>query len=182
MKPKFSIILVIMLVTVLNIFVSTSSYAASMQLSKPQTQITSIEVSSGNVVYKNTKYGFDFTLPNDWKGYSVVNEQWMGTPLDSAQQTAPSGPQILIRSPKWTIQTPTQDIPVMVFTLQQWQDLQQNKFAVSAAPIPPSELGQNSRYVFALPPRYNFAFLPGYQEVEQILQGKPLHANENFRS
>jgi hypothetical protein len=51
---------------------------------------------------------------------------------------------------------------------------------VSAAPIPPSELGRNSSYVFALPARYNFAFLPGYEAVDKLLQGKPLHPTENI--
>ena len=67
-----------------------------------------------------------------------------------------------------------QDIPVMIFTLNQWEDLWQEKFHIGAAPIPPSELGRNARYVFALPARYNFAFPPGYEEVEQIIQSKPL--------
>lgn len=169
-----------MLAAMLNILVSTSGYAAPLRLSHLRAQTSNIEVLSSHVVYKNTQYGFDFILPENWKGYSIANEQWKGTPLDSTQKIAPAGPQVLIRSPKWTKQNPTQDIPIMVFKLQQWQELQQNKFSVSAAPIPPSELGQNSKYVFALPPRYNFAFLPGYQEVEQILQGKPLHPNENF--
>lgn len=60
----------------------------------------------------------------------------------------------------------------MVFTLAQWSE----DLIVSAAPIGPSELARNAHYVFALPPRYNFAFPDGYQEVEAILQAKPLHA------
>lgn len=59
----------------------------------------------------------------------------------------------------------------MIFTLRQWNE----NLIVSAAPIGPSELGRNSRYVFALPPRYNYAFPDGYEEVEQILKDKPLH-------
>ena len=43
-----------------------------------------------------------------------------------------------------------------------------------AAPINPGELGRNVKYVFALPARYNYAFPTGYQEVEKILEGKPL--------
>ena len=62
----------------------------------------------------------------------------------------------------------------MVFTLAQWNALQQGKFHIGAAPIGPTELGRNSNYVFALPARYNYAFLNGYQEVENILKGKPL--------
>jgi hypothetical protein len=63
----------------------------------------------------------------------------------------------------------------MVFTPAQWRSLQRDEFHVSAAPIGPSELGRNRRYVFALPPRFDFAYPTGYEEVEQILSGKPLH-------
>ena len=64
----------------------------------------------------------------------------------------------------------------MVFTLAQWDSLQQDKFHIGAAPIGPSELGRNTRYVFALPARYNFAFPTGYEEVEKILEDNPLKA------
>ena len=64
----------------------------------------------------------------------------------------------------------------MVFTLTQWDSLQQGKFYVSAAPINPSELGRNIKYVFALPARYNYVFPTGWEEVEKILEGNPLKA------
>jgi hypothetical protein len=59
----------------------------------------------------------------------------------------------------------------MVFTVAQWNSLQRGDFVVSAAGIGPRELGRNVRYVFALPPRCDFADLPGMQEVETILEG-----------
>ena len=64
----------------------------------------------------------------------------------------------------------------MVFTLAQWNAIQQEKFYVSAAPIGPSELGRNSTYVFGLPPRYNYAYITGWEEVDKILQGHSFHA------
>ena len=64
----------------------------------------------------------------------------------------------------------------MIFTIEQWNELQQEKFHIGAAPIGPMELGRNSKYVFALPARYNFAFLPGFEEVEEILENNPLKA------
>lgn len=64
----------------------------------------------------------------------------------------------------------------MVFTLDQWQGLQRMEFSVGAAPVGPTELGRNNKYVFALPARYNFAFPTGYEEVERILEGNPLLA------
>jgi hypothetical protein len=62
----------------------------------------------------------------------------------------------------------------MVFTLSQWEQIQREELSVGAAPIPPAELGRNGRYVFALPARYNFAFLTGWEEVEKIVEGHPL--------
>jgi len=41
---------------------------------------------------------------------------------------------------------------------QPMDSLQQEKFHIGAAPINPSELGRNTKYVFALPARYNYAF------------------------
>jgi len=63
----------------------------------------------------------------------------------------------------------------MIFTLQQWNLVSQEKIAVSAAPFGPSELGRNTRYVFALPPRYNYAYPQGYEEVQKIIAAHPLH-------
>jgi hypothetical protein len=62
----------------------------------------------------------------------------------------------------------------MIFTLSQWKAMQQEEFHIGAAPFGPRELGRNSRYVFALPARYNYAFPAGYEEVEEILKGYPL--------
>lgn len=64
----------------------------------------------------------------------------------------------------------------MIFTLKQWKSLGQGKFSVSAAPFGPGELGRNKKYVFALPARYNYDFLEGWEQVENILKGHPLHA------
>lgn len=122
------------------------------------------------VVYTNRQYGFRFNLPADWKGYRVLVQRWDGTTQEEPRRKE-YGPRIVLRDPRWAKAQPRQDIPIMIFTLAQWkQDL-----AVSAAPIGPSELGRNSRYVFALPARYNFAFPDGYQEVEEIMKTKPLH-------
>jgi predicted secreted protein len=125
--------------------------------------------------YVNNEYGFTFALPESWRGYTIVSQQWLGHRLGSVVDLAPAyGPEILIRHPLWTQTSPRQDIPIMVFTLAQWQMVEQEKLSVGAAPIPPSELGRNAVYVFALPARYNFAFQTGFEEVEQIMAGQPL--------
>lgn len=146
------------------------------------TQLTSISsAESKTIVYTNTQYGFQFSLPEGWKNYLIVSSKWEGLAIDeksASEKVAETGPIISIRDPLWTAQTPRQDIPIMVFTLSQWNSLQQGAFHIGAAPVGPSELGRNGNYVFALPARYNFAFPPGYEEVEKILSGKPLKALE----
>ncbi|PWB38627.1 MAG: hypothetical protein C3F02_02855 [Parcubacteria group bacterium] len=130
------------------------------------------------ISYDNSQYGFSFALANSWRGYSVISSEWRGLTTDAqnGEVATTTGPLISIRHPLWTGENPRQDIPIMVLTIYQWNELQQDKFHIGAAPIRPSELGRNDKYVFALPARYNFAFPTGYEEVEQILQAKPLKA------
>lgn len=134
------------------------------------------EPNTENVTYENMDYGFTFQLPMEWKDYSIITEQWEGMGLtgEKSGQVTESGPIVTIRHPQWTEDVPRQDIPIMVFTLDQWEELQTEMFSVGAAPMPPSELGRNSAYVFAIPARYNFAFPEGYEEVEDILSNHPL--------
>jgi hypothetical protein len=133
-------------------------------------------VATSTILYTNNDYGFTFTLPENWKGYSLVVSKWIGQGIGDTQD-APraTGPLIAIRSPLWTSEVPRQDIPIMVFTLREWDELRREVFHIGAAPIPPSELGRNANYVFALPARYNYAFPAGFEEVQAILEGRPLH-------
>ncbi|HYE11610.1 MAG TPA: hypothetical protein VEF53_15710 [Patescibacteria group bacterium] len=135
---------------------------------------------SDSIVYQNTEYGFNFSLPESWKDYSIIYEKWEGISQEDQQagKTVEAGPIISIRHPQWTTQNQRQDIPIMVFTLNQWNSLQKEEFHIGAAPIGPSELGRNSKYVFALPARYNYAFPIGYEEVEDILKSNPLNTNQ----
>lgn len=130
------------------------------------------------VQYQNREFGFRFSLPETWKGYSLVAGEWEGTGVegDNAGRIVETGPLLSIRHPLWTNGVPRQDIPILVFTYSQWDAVQMEKLSLGAAPIGPSELGRNNQYVFALPARYNYSFPAGFEEVEQILQGNPLQA------
>jgi hypothetical protein len=121
-----------------------------------------------SIVYKNKKYRFRFSLPRSWKGYALIVEQWHG----SSDQ---KGPEILIRHLLWTAANPRQDIQVMVFTLAQWELIDQGEPVVSAAPVGPGELGRNAKYVLAVPPRYSAAGLLGCDDVIEIMQQNSLH-------
>ncbi len=129
---------------------------------------------SSKIYYGNMKYGFIVKLPDSWKGYTIVENKWTGMSLgatDGQNYTSEIGPLILIRHPLWTEKNPRQDIPVMVFTIDQWTNMQNDMFHIGAAPINPSELGRNSKYVFGLPARYNFSYLTGFEEVDQVIRG-----------
>ena len=132
---------------------------------------------NNSIIYKNDTFGFSITLPQDWQGYKIVEDEWYGYTIgeEDAEKT---GLIILIRHPRWSEQIPRQDIPIMIFTIEEWQSLENEEFHIGAAPISPSEIGRNNKYVFALPARYNYAFLPGYEEVEEILNVNPLQTED----
>lgn len=129
--------------------------------------------STTSVMYRNSDFGFTFSLPDSWKGYSIVNNTWEGNPL-AATGTKQTGPKLLIRNPKWTSVLPYEDIPVMVFSLSQWNSYVAGDFGVSAAPIYATELGRNNLYVFALPARWDFDYSEGYVEAQNIVKSNPL--------
>jgi len=130
------------------------------------------QVEDGDlIVYANEQYGFLFKLPVSWQDYSIIEDEWVG---EVNGKVTEEGPMLSIRHPEWTTEHPRQDIPIMIFTIEQWESMQSEKFHIGAAPIGPKELARNEKYVFALPARYNFAFLPGYEEVEEIVERNPI--------
>lgn len=149
---------------------SSNAAPASPAPPKPQAED---KAPAAAIEYKDTKYGFTFSLPASWKGYKIVSEKWEGS--DTRKGDIEHGPLIYIRHPAWTKENPRQDIPIMIFTVAQWESVQEGNYLVNAAPISPNELGRNRKYVFALPPRANYADLAGVEEVDDILKHGPLH-------
>ena len=125
------------------------------------------------VVYRNECYGFTFTLPASWKGFSVIERDWQGAPGPGTN--ARKHPIFVIRHPLYTEASPREDIPIMVFTRKEWRDVVSGGTTVSAAPFPPSEIGRNREYVFATPPRFINDSLEGWEEVVTIVGNHPLH-------
>lgn len=162
MKTKIIIVAVVVAVLIGAIFIINKTK-----------MVNTPEVSG--VVYTNSDYGFTFTLPENWKGYTVVNNTWEGNSLNNST-TNESGPKILIRNPNWQADAPYEDIPILVFTKDQWAAYVAEGFAVSAAPIPATEFSRNNHYVFALPPRWDFDYSLGYEEAQNIVNSNPLQA------
>ena len=127
--------------------------------------------TASGVEYRNEQYAFGITFPSDWSGYSVVAGTWQGQTQDEQGETrdAYTGPEIIMRHRRWTAAAPWQDIPVMVFTHDEWALVEQQKLGVSAAPITPSKLGENAKFVFALPPRWiGFVDTLGQDEAGKV--------------
>ncbi|MCX6754284.1 MAG: hypothetical protein NTU81_00440 [Candidatus Nomurabacteria bacterium] len=125
------------------------------------------------IEYNNTEYGFSFALPDDWKGYSIIQNNWEGNPLNNSSSKE-IGPKIIIRNPNWTSTLPYEDIPIMIFTLKQWNSYLAEDFSVGAAPIPAIELARNNAFVLALPARWNFDYSKGFEQADSIIKSNPI--------
>lgn len=129
--------------------------------------------ADSSVLYSNADYGFSFSLPPGWKGYSIVKNTWEGNSLTTSS-IKETGPKIIIRNPNWTTALHYEDIPIMIFTLKQWDSYLAEDFSVGAAPIRASELARNNAYVLALPARWDFDYSKGFEEAGNILKSNPI--------
>ena len=101
--------------------------------------------------YRNTEYGFSLVFSESWQGYQVVKSTWQGWAIASGG-AATQGPELTIKNTQGKKEL--QPIPIMIFTPEQWAMVENESIAVSAAPIGPGKIGQNAKYIFALPPRW----------------------------
>ncbi|MDK2867540.1 MAG: hypothetical protein PWP38_1855 [Clostridiales bacterium] len=143
-------------------------------------------IPEGNAIYQNDVYGFKVALPAWWKDYQIIDAEWKADVFDEegnrVEDQTVTGPKIIIRNPAYTAEVPTEDMPILILTHEQWLAMQEGgengmeTLHIGAAPMPPSLLAENDQYVFALPARYNFDYLKGYEEVDALLQGGAVEA------
>jgi hypothetical protein len=79
--------------------------STSPNVTPTPTQTTpSSSADLNSIVYMNTQYGFQFSLPERWKGYSIINSKWEGLAMDgdSGEKVVETGPWISIRDSGWT--------------------------------------------------------------------------------
>jgi hypothetical protein len=122
--------------------------------------------------YHNAQYEFTFYLPRDWRGYSVLMDQWQGVtylPDKDRDVVLARGPIIVLRNPRWKAPQPYQDIPVYVFTRRQWDDIHSGKYDAAGAGGAVFELWHNDEYVFGMHSRYNWHESKGWHEVENVV-------------
>lgn len=145
------------LVLVATVFFIISNFFFKQSAVAPTIETPVVSTTS---VYKNDMYGFQMTLSKDWSGYIV------------STSTIKFGNAVTLRHPLWTKENPRMDIPVLIYTVEQWDKWLKTNFDgyPTAAPIGPTERGRNDKYVFATAPRYNYSFATGFEQVEDILK------------
>lgn len=119
--------------------------------------------SQGMIVYRNNTYGFYVSLPESWRGYTV-SEEAKGSYLE-----------IRLIHPQSNSQNPRMDVPVLVVPIASWNkwyppNAPEDGQHPFAAPVPATERARNTKYVFATAPRYNFSYLLGWEEVDEIVK------------
>jgi hypothetical protein len=127
--------------------------------------------ASSGVTYSNADYGLTFLLPNDWRGYTVLLQQWESrryNPKSDSVVFDGNGPIIILRHPLWKATATRQDIPILVFTRAQWDAGQPE--GIYAGGIA-EEISHNTRYVFAVSSRFNTDdSVEGSEEAGAIVQ------------
>lgn len=152
-------IILILIVIVVSIF--------TINFYKQNSNNQPVVVDTQSFIYKNSEYGFTLKLSKSWEGYTTSK-----TPITSPDKSKVYGYTVVIRNPKWSDSNPRMDIPIQVFTLEQWTKWESTDFEgyPTAAPMGPTERGRNSKYVFATGPRYNYSFATGWEEVDEIIK------------
>jgi hypothetical protein len=122
-------------------------------------------------IYRNTQYGFSLSMPLSWRGFTTQVHKLQMCATEGSNGHVQYASEITFRNPDWRADNRYEDIPIMVFTPTQWKLVSGDdpKCSVSAAPFGPGELGRNSKYVFAVPPRWNYDFSNLYGEAGVIL-------------
>jgi hypothetical protein len=104
----------------------------------------------------------------------VLIQSWDGisySPEKDTTEASEHGPIVVLRNPRWKIDAPYQDVPIMVFTRGQWEALHSGRFFPYAGGII-GELWHNNKYVFGLYSRYNADDnARGMKEAADVLQG-----------
>lgn len=125
------------------------------------------------ISYHNSKYDFTFNLPASWRKYSILTKQWDGETYLQAKDTdvvLAHGLIIILRNPQWKTNNLYQDIPIYIFTRQQWDDIYLGKYGAEGAGGIIYELWHNDKYVFGIHSRYNADdSVNGWKEAQDIV-------------
>jgi hypothetical protein len=125
--------------------------------------------------YHEARYDLTFSLPSSWRGCSVAvreldDQKYSLT--DDKEVLVGHTPMITLRHPQWHASGPYQDIPILVFSRAQRDELHRGELWPSLfAGGVMYELWHNRRFVFAISSRYNADNeVRGWKEVAGIIE------------
>ena len=122
--------------------------------------------------YHNAQYDFTFFLPSDWEGYSVKTEPWQADLRSADYQKVigtEHGPILIFRHPRWKAGNLYQDIPILVFTRNQWDAVIPQRLFVGAGGTI-DEISHSAGFVFGINSRHNWTELEGWEQTGRIVQ------------
>jgi hypothetical protein len=103
----------------------------------------------------------------------VLTEQWEGETYLREKDTdvvLARGSIIVLRNPQWETNNLYQDIPIYIFTRQQWDDIYPGKYDAAGAGGVIYELWHNDKYVFGIHSRFNTDdSVNGWKEVQDTV-------------
>ena len=150
-----------------------ASYLARKNYDLVALEVQKAQTTNRQLVYRDQTFGFSIELPESWRGYSInrIKEDIYdvsGT-VKVNNGVVSSFEIVELHHPLETAQNPQAKMPIYIFRLNQWPQIERGEWSVGAAPFPPSILGQNSQWIIALPARYNYDFKPGWEEVDELV-------------
>jgi len=142
-----------------------------------------LDLLDGWTKYENGEFSFVMGFPDSWNNYTVERQKWKGWLIDGSEESGDySGDELVFINPRYEVRKSEgeglapfkdcwQNIPIMAISKDVWNLIIQEKIAVSAAPVGPGKIGENSKFVFALPPRWaGFSCTLGVEEAQQIVK------------
>jgi hypothetical protein len=125
---------------------------------------------NSTLMYRNSDYGLAFSLPATWTGYTVLLKRWESQeyqPTSDRDAVVARGPIVVLRDPRWKSSNPRQDIPILIFTREQWDAHRQEGIFAGGIVY---ELSRNQHYVFGVYSRFNADdSVEGWEEADQIV-------------
>jgi hypothetical protein len=123
------------------------------------------------IEYLNDEYNFGIYLPKEWKGLTVSTSKVTGDKdLDELFSKIDEEFLVMnIRHPKWTKEEPYQDISIVIFRANEWNENVTNAVDGDFDLLPLNIPGGGNEYIFRSNPIAYKSSLKGYSEVVEII-------------
>lgn len=127
-------------------------------------------LDSSKIEYTNEDFGFSLLLPKEWEGFEVIKEDGTGDiDTDNLFRKIDKNFKVIkVRHPQWDIEDPYQDISLVFFQIERWNNNINAAINDNFNLLPHIVLG-NHEYVITLDPIAYKETFRGYQEVMEII-------------